>query len=160
MSTLIRGKVARVLNEREVAINAITTVCCRSLSVRVRCGGSLRLNRVGCGADGMLKLLPSLIDDAKTLAKILSESGFSRLKDCLDSSQSLPDTPDVMMTERIDLPDRYRRLLEEILRTHSPGVEVWAYGSRINGRSHAGSDLDLCCWGGIQNPYRLTSSGM
>lgn len=108
----------------------------------------------------MLKLLPSLIDDAQTLAKILSESGFSRLKDCLDSSQSLPDTPDVMMTERIDLPDRYRRLLEEILRTHSPGVEVWAYGSRINGRSHAGSDLDLCCWGGIQNPYRLTSSGM
>lgn len=23
------------------------------------------------------------------------------------------------------------------------GVEVWAYGSRVNGRSHGGSDLDL-----------------
>ena len=24
-----------------------------------------------------------------------------------------------------------------------PDVEVWAYGSRVNGRSHDGSDLDL-----------------
>ena len=24
-----------------------------------------------------------------------------------------------------------------------PGVEVWAYGSRVNGQSHSASDLDL-----------------
>ena len=30
-----------------------------------------------------------------------------------------------------------------LLRTHLPDVEVWAYGSRVNGRSHDGSDLDL-----------------
>ena len=47
------------------------------------------------------------------------------------------------MTERLDLPCRYRRQIEALLRKHLPGVEVWAYGSRVNGRSHPGSDLDL-----------------
>ena len=28
-------------------------------------------------------------------------------------------------------------------REHLPDVEVWAYGSRVNGRGHKGSDLDL-----------------
>ena len=47
------------------------------------------------------------------------------------------------MTDRLDLPRRYRERIEALLRTHAPGVEVWAYGSRVNGESHAGSDLDL-----------------
>ena len=34
-------------------------------------------------------------------------------------------------------------MLEEILRAHLPNVEVWAYGSRVSGNSHGGSDLDL-----------------
>ena len=34
-------------------------------------------------------------------------------------------------------------MLENLLDEHLPGVEVWAYGSRVNGRSHDGSDLDL-----------------
>ena len=34
-------------------------------------------------------------------------------------------------------------MLEEILRQHLPDVEVWAYGSRVSGHSHGGSDLDL-----------------
>ena len=34
-------------------------------------------------------------------------------------------------------------MLEEILRAHLPGVGVWAYGSRVSGGSHDGSDLDL-----------------
>ena len=29
------------------------------------------------------------------------------------------------------------------MREHLPGIEVWAYGSRVNGRGHDGSDLDL-----------------
>ena len=47
------------------------------------------------------------------------------------------------MTDRLALPRRYRDQLEALLSEHVPGVEVWAYGSRVNGRSHDGSDLDL-----------------
>ena len=47
------------------------------------------------------------------------------------------------MTDRLDLSRRYRDQLVALLREHVPGVEVWAYGSRVNGRRHEGSDLDL-----------------
>ena len=47
------------------------------------------------------------------------------------------------MTDRLDLPQRYRTILEGLLREHVPDAEVWAYGSRITGESHEGSDLDL-----------------
>ncbi len=47
------------------------------------------------------------------------------------------------MTERLDLPFRDHCQIEALIRKHLPGAEVWAYGSRINGRSHPGSDLDL-----------------
>ena len=51
------------------------------------------------------------------------------------------------MVERLHLSERHRRTLEALLREHLPGVEVWAYGSRVNGRSHDGSDLDLALRG-------------
>ena len=51
------------------------------------------------------------------------------------------------MDERLHLPARHRRTLEALLRKHLPGVEVWAYGSRVSGRSHDGSDLDLALRG-------------
>ncbi len=41
------------------------------------------------------------------------------------------------------MPRRYREQIEALLREYVPGVEVWAYGSRVNGQSHKGSDLDL-----------------
>ena len=47
------------------------------------------------------------------------------------------------MTDRLDLPRRYRDQIEALLREHVPGVEVWAYGSRVNGMCHEASDLDL-----------------
>ncbi len=47
------------------------------------------------------------------------------------------------MTERLYLSSKHRAVIEALLREHLPGVEVWAYGSRVNGRSHDGSDLDL-----------------
>ena len=47
------------------------------------------------------------------------------------------------MIERLDLQPRHRKQIEAMLREQLPGVEVWAYGSRVNGRSHGGSDLDL-----------------
>lgn len=47
------------------------------------------------------------------------------------------------MTTNLALEQSYREDIESIIRQHLPGVEVWAYGSRINGESHEGSDLDL-----------------
>ncbi|MXX55388.1 MAG: nucleotidyltransferase domain-containing protein [Gemmatimonadetes bacterium] len=47
------------------------------------------------------------------------------------------------MPDRLRLAARHRRALEALLRQYLPGVEVWAYGSRVNGRGHEGSDLDL-----------------
>ncbi len=47
------------------------------------------------------------------------------------------------MTDRLHLQARHREQLEELFREHLPEVEVWAYGSRVDGRSHDGSDLDL-----------------
>ena len=47
------------------------------------------------------------------------------------------------MTDRLELPLRYRRELEALLREHVPEAEVWAYGSRVSGESHPVSDLDL-----------------
>ena len=35
------------------------------------------------------------------------------------------------MTERLDLPRRYRDQVEALLREHVPGVEVWAYGAAL-----------------------------
>ena len=56
------------------------------------------------------------------------------------------------MTDRLALPRRYRDQLEALLSKHVPGVEVWAYGSRVNGRSHEGSDLDLALRGPALEP--------
>ena len=47
------------------------------------------------------------------------------------------------MIDRLALPPRHRRMVEALLREHVPEAEVWAYGSRVNGESHDGSDLDL-----------------
>ena len=51
------------------------------------------------------------------------------------------------MADRLHLSTKHRRVLEALLREHLPDVEVWAYGSRVNGRSHDGSDLDLVLLG-------------
>ena len=47
------------------------------------------------------------------------------------------------MTKGLHLLPRHREEIKALLHKHLPGVEVWAYGSRVNGRSHDGSDLDL-----------------
>ena len=56
------------------------------------------------------------------------------------------------MTDRLTLPPRYRRMVEELLREYVPDAEVWAYGSRVNGESHEGSDLDLVVRGPMLKP--------
>lgn len=47
------------------------------------------------------------------------------------------------MTDVLDILPRHLRQIEAMLREHLPETVVWAYGSRVNGRSHPGSDLDL-----------------
>ena len=47
------------------------------------------------------------------------------------------------MSDGLHLSLDHRGVLEALLGEHLPDVEVWAYGSRVNGRSHAGSDLKL-----------------
>ena len=47
------------------------------------------------------------------------------------------------MASGLHLQQRHRLVVEGLAQDHLPGVDVWAYGSRVNGQSHAGSDLDL-----------------
>lgn len=51
------------------------------------------------------------------------------------------------MPDQLHMSQRHRSVLEALLREHLPDVEAWAYGSRVNGRSHEGSDLDLALRG-------------
>ncbi|MEQ1601059.1 MAG: nucleotidyltransferase domain-containing protein [Methylophilaceae bacterium] len=44
---------------------------------------------------------------------------------------------------RLHLPEAYLQMVQDILRTHLPKAEVWAYGSRVNGDFYDASDLDL-----------------
>jgi predicted nucleotidyltransferase len=46
-----------------------------------------------------------------------------------------------------------RQLLCTLLQTHVPHAQVWAYGSRVFGGGHEGSDLDLV----LRNPAQLTA---
>ncbi len=43
----------------------------------------------------------------------------------------------------INLKPKHHDELTEILKKYCPKAEIWAYGSRVNGDSHSGSDLDL-----------------
>ena len=43
----------------------------------------------------------------------------------------------------IDIDTRERATIEGLLRRHLPGVEVWAYGSRVRWNARPQSDLDL-----------------
>ena len=41
------------------------------------------------------------------------------------------------------LKDEHKKMLFDIFNKYCPNAEIWAYGSRLNGTAHAGSDLDL-----------------
>jgi uncharacterized protein len=49
----------------------------------------------------------------------------------------------VVETSKLHLPKRYLQMVQDILQTHLPNAEVWAYGSRVNGDYYEASDLDL-----------------
>ena len=48
-----------------------------------------------------------------------------------------------MPTKKLYLSVKYRKKIENLFRRYLPDVDVWAYGSRVNGKSHPASDLDL-----------------
>ncbi len=52
----------------------------------------------------------------------------------------------------LDLRSKDLTLLHDLMARHlPPAVAVWAYGSRVNGNAHEGSDLDLVLRGaGLQ----------
>lgn len=52
----------------------------------------------------------------------------------------------------LDLPEHHRQKLQALLALHTPQAQVWAYGSRVNGNAHEGSDLDLV----LRNPSNLS----
>lgn len=58
------------------------------------------------------------------------------------------------MPNHIDLPVHYLALLQALFASHVPKAEVWAFGSRVTGQAHEGSDLDLV----VRNPQDLTAS--
>ena len=43
----------------------------------------------------------------------------------------------------LDLDPRSAIILKALIRSHVPFAEVWAFGSRVTRKAHAGSDLDL-----------------
>lgn len=43
----------------------------------------------------------------------------------------------------INLKPRYFEMLRKIFEEYCPKAEIWAYGSRVHGDSHDGSDLDM-----------------
>lgn len=55
------------------------------------------------------------------------------------------------MKPLVDLPQQHMQTLLRLLAEHAPQAEVWAFGSRINGTGHEGSDLDIV----LRNPADL-----
>jgi predicted nucleotidyltransferase len=56
----------------------------------------------------------------------------------------------------LSLPEEQREAVGRILAEHLPGCEVWAFGSRVTGESHEGSDLDLV----VRAPERLPARAL
>lgn len=52
----------------------------------------------------------------------------------------------------LDLHPAYLQMVFAALQRHAPDAEVWAYGSRVAGGAHEGSDLDLV----LRQPGQLT----
>lgn len=52
----------------------------------------------------------------------------------------------------LQLPAKHLHTLQALLAQHVPQATVWAYGSRVMGGAHDGSDLDLV----LRNPADLT----
>ena len=61
------------------------------------------------------------------------------------------------MTEAIDLKPAERRLVQDLISAHLPGVKVWAFGSRVTFKARPDSDLDLVAFAGTDRKAALAS---
>ena len=50
--------------------------------------------------------------------------------------------------QRLQLSPRHLSMLREILAQQASQADAWAYGSRVNGNAHVGSDMDIV----LRNP--------
>ena len=48
-----------------------------------------------------------------------------------------------MNKNKLRLLPKHKELLKELFKKYMPETEVWVYGSRVQGKSHSASDLDL-----------------
>ena len=46
-------------------------------------------------------------------------------------------------------------LLQALLKKHLPDIEVWAYGSRVNGKAHSASVLDMVTFSGPEQAMAI-----
>ena len=60
------------------------------------------------------------------------------------------------MSDELVLSAKDRAQVEAILAQRAPGIEVWAYGSRVNGTSYETSDLDLVLRGSGLRPVGVS----
>ena len=45
--------------------------------------------------------------------------------------------------DKLNVKQKYLDELTQIFKNYCPKAEIWAYGSRLDGDSHSGSDLDM-----------------
>ena len=45
--------------------------------------------------------------------------------------------------DKLFVDPRHLKMLTDIFDSYCPNAEIWAYGSRLDGTAHSGSDLDL-----------------
>ncbi len=57
--------------------------------------------------------------------------------------------------EALDITPGQLELLRRLFQQHLPGIRVWAFGSRLNGRSVPASDLDLVAFTRRDDARRL-----
>jgi len=55
---------------------------------------------------------------------------------------------------RLQMKARHLAMLRTLLAQQAPQAQVWAYGSRVSGNAHEGSDLDIV----LRNPTDLKAS--
>ncbi len=61
------------------------------------------------------------------------------------------------MHNHLLLRDQDRQLLRDLLDTYLPGVKARAYGSRVTGKAHVASDLDLALMRTDTQPIDFTA---
>ena len=85
----------------------------------------------------------AVADKLSAIATETELGGRAKRGDRAKFEAVLSRVQDASASREIDLLPRHREEIRRLLRETAPEAEVWAYGSRVTGGSHEGSDLDL-----------------